>query len=66
MLARLKAVRRRVAGDLPPYVVCSDRTLRELAAAKPATEAALLRVHGFGPHKAKLYGRAFLDALAEA
>ena len=42
----LKRLRRRLAAarDLPPYVVFSDKTLRAIAAAQPATPAAFLRL----------------------
>jgi ATP-dependent DNA helicase RecQ len=51
---------------VPPYVVASDRTLREMAALKPRTPAELLAVHGIGPAKAERYGRGFLDVIAGA
>lgn len=51
------------ASSVPPYVVASDRTLRELATARPTTEAALLLIHGIGPGKAEKYGAGFLGVL---
>src|SRR5579859_798327 len=50
----LRAVRRRLALEqaVPPYVIFSDRTLRELAARKPSSGAAMLQVNGVGEHKA--------------
>mgnify|MGYP001336791958 CR=1 FL=1 len=63
----LRAVRRRLATEqaVPPYVIFSDRTLRELAARRPASRDALLRVTGVGEHKAEEYGDLFLRAIAE-
>jgi ATP-dependent DNA helicase RecQ len=48
------------AEGVPPYVVASDRTLREIASEQPADEEALLRVHGIGPSKAERYGQGLL------
>jgi ATP-dependent DNA helicase RecQ len=54
------------AQGVPPFVVASDRTLREIAAAQPRTVAELMRVHGIGEAKAARYGRGFLDVVARA
>jgi ATP-dependent DNA helicase RecQ len=51
---------------VPPYVVASDRTLRELASARPRTAGDLLGVYGIGPAKAERYGAGFLDVIARA
>jgi len=50
---------------VPPYVVASDRTLRELVIQRPATREALLLVHGIGPAKAEQYGGGLLDVLRD-
>ena len=52
------------AQGVPPYVVASDRTLREIAALQPRTLAELQTVHGIGPAKAARYGGGFLDVVA--
>jgi ATP-dependent DNA helicase RecQ len=54
------------AGSVPPYVIASDRTLRDLAAAQPRTLDALLTVYGIGPAKAARYGRGFLEVIERA
>jgi len=54
------------AQGVPPYVVASDRTLREMAALQPRTLAELQTVHGIGPAKASRYGDGFLDVVARA
>ncbi|HXH88778.1 MAG TPA: ATP-dependent DNA helicase RecQ [Gaiellaceae bacterium] len=41
--------------EVPAYVVLHDATLRELAAAKPASQADLAGVKGFGPAKLERY-----------
>ena len=54
------------AQGVPPYVVASDRTLREMAVLQPRTLGQLMSVHGIGPAKADRYGRGFLDTVARA
>jgi ATP-dependent DNA helicase RecQ len=54
------------AEGVPPYVVASDRTLREVARLRPVTLAELEQAHGIGPAKAQRYGDAFLRALRDA
>jgi ATP-dependent DNA helicase RecQ len=49
---------------LPPYVIASDRTLRELAELRPRTLDELRVVHGIGPHKLERYGLGLLAVVA--
>ncbi len=51
------------ADDVPPYVVATDRALRDLARMKPTDEAGLLLAHGIGPGKVERYGEGFLSVL---
>jgi len=51
---------------VPPYVVGSDRTLREIALMRPASESDLGLVHGIGPAKITKYGNAILAAVRSA
>lgn len=51
------------AEKVPPYVVASDRTLREIAELRPRTPAELERVFGIGPAKAARYGDTLLDVV---
>ncbi|MBS0240898.1 MAG: DNA helicase RecQ [Proteobacteria bacterium] len=62
----LRALRLRLAAEanLPPYVICHDRTLIELAAKRPASEAALADIIGLGARKIARYGKAFLEVVA--
>ena len=64
----LRAHRMEVAQELgvPPYVVASDRTLRELARIRPCDRDQLMMVHGIGPAKAERYGKGFLRVVAAA
>ena len=41
---------------VPPYVVASDRSLRDIAALRPADSEALQTAHGIGPAKVEKYG----------
>lgn len=51
------------AGGVPPYVVASDRTLRELAELRPGSMAELEGIFGIGPAKAEKYGEEWLSAI---
>jgi ATP-dependent DNA helicase RecQ len=64
---RLRAWRTGVAKELgmPPYVIFHDSTLRQIAAAPPATLAGLAMVNGVGETKLARYGQQILDALAD-
>jgi ATP-dependent DNA helicase RecQ len=53
------------AQGVPPYVVASDRTLREMAADPPRDLDALLLVYGIGPAKVKLYGAGLLAVVRD-
>ncbi len=67
LFEQLRALRRRIADQegVPAFVVFSDATLRELAAAKPAGPQAMLQVSGVGPAKLERYGEAFLAMIRE-
>jgi len=64
LLAVLKDLRRLLADGKPAYVVATDLTLRQVAAARPRSTEDLLRVPGMGPKKVELYGAAILAAVA--
>ena len=53
------------AQNVPPYVIFHDRTLVELAAARPASRAEMARIPGVGEAKLDRYGPAFLAVIAE-
>ena len=48
-----------------PFIVASDRTLRDIALLRPRTLAELEQAHGVGPHKAERYGPGFLRVITE-
>ena len=66
MFQRLRALRRRLAAErrVPPYLIFGDRTLQELAAAKPTTPERLLDIRGIGEVKARDLGPIFLAEIA--
>ncbi|WP_163267583.1 DNA helicase RecQ [Chelativorans alearense] len=49
---------------LPPYVIFHDRTLIEMAAARPASRLELAAISGIGEAKLERYGDAFLGVIA--
>ena len=61
----LKLLRRELAATakVPPYVICHDKTLAELAAVKPSTPDGLGEISGLGAAKIKRYGAAILSAI---
>jgi ATP-dependent DNA helicase RecQ len=63
----LRSLRRQIADEkgLPPFIVFSDTTLRNLARYRPTTTENLLSVHGVGEKKASQYGDAFVAQIAE-
>ena len=65
MYDKLKALRTQIASEngIPPYIVFSDKTLKDLSAKKPATKEEMLEVHGIGEVKYDRYGEAFLEVL---
>jgi ATP-dependent DNA helicase RecQ len=67
LFAALRALRRDLAkeANVPPYVVFHDSTLREMAAARPTTLAALGEISGVGARKRDAYGEAFLNAIRD-
>ncbi|MER0238478.1 DNA helicase RecQ [Fulvimarina sp. MAC8] len=51
--------------NVPPYVIFHDKTLIELAAARPISRAKMAEVPGIGETKLDRYGPAFLAVIAE-
>ncbi|HGG57241.1 MAG TPA: ATP-dependent DNA helicase RecQ, partial [Nannocystis exedens] len=54
------------ADGVPPYVVASDRSLRDVARLRPRTLDELKMAHGIGPAKADRYGRGLLEVVAQS
>jgi ATP-dependent DNA helicase RecQ len=51
--------------NVPPYVIFHDKTLIELAAARPTSRSQMAQVPGVGDAKLDRYGPAFLAVIAE-
>ena len=49
----------------PPYIVFSDKTLRDMVRVKPITDDQFLAVNGVGESKLKQYGERFMAAIRE-
>ncbi|MFS0689074.1 DNA helicase RecQ [Sporosarcina sp. 179-K 8C2 HS] len=62
---QLRALRMKLAQEagVPPFVVFSDKTLRDMAAKMPITEEAFLEVNGVGAAKLERYGEAFMEEI---
>jgi ATP-dependent DNA helicase RecQ len=63
---RLRTWRRAEAEErgVPPYVIFSDRTLRDLARSRPTTLVELRDIYGIGDAKLETFGRAVIDVVA--
>jgi ATP-dependent DNA helicase RecQ len=61
----LRTIRRALAQErgVPPYLVFSDVSLRDMARRRPTTAAAFLGVKGVGEWKAEEFGPRFLPAI---
>ncbi|AAK85881.1 ATP-dependent DNA helicase RecQ [Agrobacterium tumefaciens] len=53
------------AQNVPPYVIFHDKTLIELAAARPASAKEMAQIAGVGQTKLERYGPAFLDTIMQ-
>jgi len=53
------------AEGMAPFIVASDRTLRDIAMLRPRTLSELQEAHGVGPNKAERYGAGLLRIVAE-
>ncbi|HIO95440.1 MAG TPA: DNA helicase RecQ [Campylobacterales bacterium] len=64
---KFRALRKEIAtiNKVPPYVVFSDKTLKELSNVMPSNKNEMLDVHGIGEVKFERYGEAFLVLIEE-
>lgn len=67
LFQKLRALRLDIARELgkPPYIVFSDKTLRDMVRVKPITDDQFLAVNGVGESKLKQYGERFMAAIRE-
>ena len=63
----LRELRREIAEEenVPPYVVFSDVTLRDMCGKYPTQNNELLAIKGVGAHKLEKYGERFLAAIQD-
>lgn len=62
LFEKLRGLRRQIAQEekVPPYIIFSDLTLKDMSSLFPSNEAELLQVKGVGEKKLAAYGKAFL------
>lgn len=61
----LRTVRRSIAEseNVPPFVIFSDATLKDMCVKLPQSSEEFLQVNGVGENKLKKYGEAFISAI---
>lgn len=67
LFEHLRALRKQIADreSVPPFVVFSDKTLRDMCEKKPIDEESFLDVSGVGQNKLERYGEVFIEAIRE-
>ena len=67
LFERLRQLRKRLADErgVPPYIVFSDVSLRQMAREYPLAEADFVRINGVGEKKLREFGAAFLADIAD-
>ncbi|MCY8117718.1 DNA helicase RecQ [Bacillus spizizenii] len=65
LFERLRMVRKEIAAEqgVPPFVVFSDQTLKEMSGKQPVNDEELLSIKGVGEQKRAKYGRLFLQEI---
>ncbi|MED4813949.1 DNA helicase RecQ [Bacillus atrophaeus] len=65
LFERLRMLRKQIAAEqgVPPFVVFSDQTLKEMSGKQPANEEDLLSIKGVGEQKRVKYGKLFLEEI---
>jgi ATP-dependent DNA helicase RecQ len=66
LFERLRQVRKRLADErgVPPYIVFSDVSLRQMARQYPVSEGEFARISGVGEKKLREFGEVFLAEIA--
>ncbi|WP_010630682.1 DNA helicase RecQ [Sporolactobacillus vineae] len=66
LFEKLKQVRKELAQKefVPPYIIFSDQSLREMSAQLPSNDREFLMIRGVGQQKLEKYGQAFMTAIA--
>ena len=65
LFEQLRTLRLKLAQEagVPPFVVFSDKTLRDMASRMPVTEEEFLEVNGVGLSKLEKYGEPFMEEI---
>lgn len=65
LFEKLRSVRTELAAEksVPPYIICSDKTLKDMCAKLPWDKEQLADVYGMGEQKIQNYGEAFVTAV---
>ena len=65
LFEHLRALRMQIAREIgkPPYIVFSDRALRDMAERHPRTSKEFLEVNGVGANKLERYGKRFMEVI---
>lgn len=65
LFEKLRSVRTELAAEksVPPYIICSDKTLKDMCAKLPRDKEQLADVYGMGEQKIQNYGEAFVMAV---
>lgn len=65
LFEKLRSVRTELATEksVPPYIICSDKTLKDMCAKLPRDKEQLADVYGMGEQKIQNYGEAFVTAV---
>jgi len=65
LFEHLRALRMQIAREIgkPPYIVFSDRALRDMAERHPHTSKEFLEVNGVGANKLERYGKRFMELI---
>ncbi|WP_230406857.1 DNA helicase RecQ [Blautia liquoris] len=50
---------------VPPYIIFSDKTLKEMSTYLPSTKEAMLQINGVGEKKYEKYGKEFMNLIQE-
>ncbi|MEC3756183.1 DNA helicase RecQ [Bacillus halotolerans] len=65
LFERLRTLRKQIAAEqgVPPFVVFSDQTLKDMSGKQPVNDEELLSIKGVGEQKRAKYGRLFLEEI---
>ena len=67
LFQKLRDLRTSIAHKIgkPPYIVFSDKALRDMCRLRPIDDATFLAVNGVGQHKLEQYGPQFMGVISE-